>query len=224
MICPICKTECSDTDRRGRPRKVCSRRCALKKGRPKHIPFIIACNFCGRQIRKSPAAVKHSKSGKLYCNKVCKAKKEAKKLQKLIACDLCGVEISRSPSNIKTHNFCSRKCRGLWSRRFTGEMAFAWKGGYNKDERTLVRGRIYWKNLRKEIIEHFSKACAECGIIHPYLHLHHITPVRLGGKDVAENLIPLCPQCHSKQTVKDWELEKGKCWKDSGAHVYKGVV
>ncbi len=33
----------------------------------------------------------------------------------------------------------------------------------------------------------------------PYLETHHIIPLSLGGKDVIENVIALCPNCHRKR-------------------------
>jgi hypothetical protein len=48
--------------------------------------------------------------------------------------------------------------------------------------------------------------------------------VRNVAYDVEENLIPLCPKCHSKQTVQDWEVEHQVTWERGGAHTYKGVI
>ena len=32
----------------------------------------------------------------------------------------------------------------------------------------------------------------------PYAHLHHIWPLGLGGPDVRDNLVPLCPSGHDR--------------------------
>lgn len=218
MICPVCKNECSDTDKRGRVRKVCSRKCALKKGRIKYNPFIIACAYCNKKIRKLPSALKHSKSGKLYCNKFCKAKAEVRKRPVICKCDYCGESLERSPSTAMPHNFCNRRCCNLWKRQFTGEETPNWKGGYKTKERERIRARKQWKELRATILSLFDFSCAKCGEFGKTLHIHHIKPWRLGGRDDIENLIPLCPKCHSKQTVKDWEEENQQDWAIGGAH------
>ena len=41
-----------------------------------------------------------------------------------------------------------------------------------------------------------SLICARCGYSNRSNHLHHITEVVYGGQDSADNLIPLCAECH----------------------------
>lgn len=43
--------------------------------------------------------------------------------------------------------------------------------------------------------------CELCGRKY-MLELHHIIPVSLGGEDTEENLILLCPACHSRLTPR----------------------
>lgn len=53
-----------------------------------------------------------------------------------------------------------------------------------------------WKKRTK--LEALGLKCARCGY-HEFwesLHIHHIVPRRKGGKDVPENLIVLCANCH----------------------------
>jgi len=38
--------------------------------------------------------------------------------------------------------------------------------------------------------------------------VHHITPLRLGGRNTYENLEPLCKSCHSRRTM-DERLGRG---------------
>jgi len=225
VSCPICNCRMSFRDDHRRKRKVCSRKCALILAR-KVNPVIghaawVKCGFCGKSIRAEMARVKHSKSGKVYCNKSCKAKAEIPKKSVILECETCGKVLVRSPCHLEhKHHFCCRQCFGIWRRQFTGEQALHWKGGYNKTERERIRSRKAWKELRKTVLESFSKACAVCGKTGT-LHLHHIRPWRLGGKDEISNLVPLCPKCHSKQTVSDWIVENGVSWKVGGAHVYR---
>lgn len=206
--------------------KYCSKKCKrratyLKEYKPHpHKPFLIKCSFCEKLIRKQPSDLKHSKSGKVYCNKSCKAKAELTK-KITIYCEICQKSFKRPPSGIHKHNFCSRKCCNIWRRQFIGEATPNWKGGYNKPERERIRARIFWKELRKQILELFQNKCLTCKQ-ESVLHIHHIVPYRLGGEDSINNLIPLCPVCHSKQTVKDWENEHQLSWKEGGAHILKG--
>jgi len=50
---------------------------------------------------------------------------------------------------------------------------------------------------RNKILNNYNNMCAHCN--YPgYLELHHILPVRDGGTDAYDNLIPLCEVCHAK--------------------------
>jgi 5-methylcytosine-specific restriction endonuclease McrA len=212
----------------------CSRKCKRKAGYSKEYKkhprtstsFSVNCSFCGKILKREQNDIRHSKSGKFYCNKSCKSRAEVKKNRVLVKCAFCNLEIERTPSQLikngkKTDNyFCSRGCHGMYLRQFVGPKALHWKGGYNKTERTRIRSRLFWKELRTQVLELFDYKCKNCGS-QTKLHIHHIIPYRLGGKDTFENLIPLCPKCHSKQTVKDWELEAGLDWKQFGAHTYR---
>jgi len=221
MVCPVCGKKVGDRDSRGRPRKVCSRACALERGRPKYTPLVFACAYCGKSVRRGPAALRRNKSGKVYCNKSCKAKAENTKPRIELTCDFCGEKLARQPSGVYKHNFCSRRCFGLYLRQFTGEQTPNWKGGYNKTERERIRARKQWRELRATILSVFDFRCAACGEFGRTLHIHHIKPWRLGGKDEVENLIPLCAKCHSKQTVRDWEKENQQRWSVGGAHTHR---
>ncbi len=190
-------------------------------------PFNTTCTFCAIGFYRPPnvkrSVLKRNPLAKFYCNKSCKARTEFPKKRIIVHCDTCGKEISRSLSGIEKHNFCDRKCCNLWKRQFTGEQTPNWKGGYNKDERTRIRSRIAWKELRINILNKFDFQCGVCGEVDSF-HIHHLIPWRLGGKDIEDNLIPLCPKCHSAQTVKDWETEHHMTWEKGGAHTYRGVI
>lgn len=41
---------------------------------------------------------------------------------------------------------------------------------------------------------------ANNGIVHGLIQLHHLVPRDLGGDDVADNIVPLCPSCHDHIT------------------------
>lgn len=48
---------------------------------------------------------------------------------------------------------------------------------------------------------------ADNGRLHGRIEFHHIIPKDFGGDDVAENVCPLCPDCHHRVT----ELERDTC-------------
>lgn len=56
------------------------------------------------------------------------------------------------------------------------------------------------ENLRKAAILRDNNHCKLCGKSSCKLEVHHITPKRLNGSNTINNLITLCPECHSKIT------------------------
>ncbi|MCP1425450.1 putative nucleic acid-binding protein [Paenibacillus xylanexedens] len=55
--------------------------------------------------------------------------------------------------------------------------------------------------LRSNILKHVAleKAnghCQVCGINYPHLEISHIKPLSLGGEDLIDNIIVVCPNCH----------------------------
>ena len=59
----------------------------------------------------------------------------------------------------------------------------------------MKRDRYFQTKHRDEILERYNHRCANCGSTDD-LEIHHIVPVSLGGRDVIENLVPLCSSCH----------------------------
>ena len=75
-------------------------------------------------------------------------------------------------------------------------------------------GRQHWKTLRARARERDGHRCQRCGST-DRLSVHHITPARLGGADVIENLITLCSRCHA---AADAQLRRrNDVWADAGA-------
>lgn len=66
---------------------------------------------------------------------------------------------------------------------------------------------LEWIELRDKILKRDRYRCVNCGrgkgekyksgkeIV---LHVHHIVPRELGGRDSEENLVTLCDLCHAK--------------------------
>ena len=57
------------------------------------------------------------------------------------------------------------------------------------------------KLLKENNIEHLI--CARCGEWLHSTHLHHVVELSSGGTNTVENLIPLCPECHTEWDVWD---------------------
>lgn len=123
----------------------------------------------------------------------------------IVQCDICGSDIEKQPSAVKAHNFCGRQCFGLWrsSPKWCGENNPSWLGG-NSD----YRGPN-WKEQRAKALERDSNTCQHCGIFDIGLHVHHIKPYHLFDSYLKanrmENLISLCPGCHSASDNLFWQ-------------------
>jgi len=52
--------------------------------------------------------------------------------------------------------------------------------------------------IKQQVLDLFGNRCYACGFsIHTILRVHHRIPVSLGGTDEIENLVLLCPNCHT---------------------------
>ena len=74
-----------------------------------------------------------------------------------------------------------------------GEDHWNWKGGTTDEIRKRV-SQWDWLKLARKIRKRDDFTCLRCkkrGWV-----IHHMIPVRLGGKDIPENLVTLCPGCH----------------------------
>lgn len=72
--------------------------------------------------------------------------------------------------------------------------------GVRKRYRRKVASRKQWEMLRAAK----GSACRVCGMSNPaLLELHHLVPRDFNGDDVADNLIPLCNDCHRGVTVRE---------------------
>ena len=73
-------------------------------------------------------------------------------------------------------------------------------------------GEYWWGNLREVILDRDEKRCRKCNRSgeESTLHLHHILPRYLGGKDNPRNLITLCEECHKDAHSRQC-IEKAMC-------------
>jgi 5-methylcytosine-specific restriction protein A len=69
-----------------------------------------------------------------------------------------------------------------------------------RDKRPSPSRRGYgrqWAKVRERFLA-ANPACAICGA--PARQVHHIHPVRAGGGNEPENLLPMCSACHNRIT------------------------
>ena len=82
--------------------------------------------------------------------------------------------------------------------------------GYSKEQQ-LARGeRRYRRKVAspkqwQAIQAAKGRTCRVCLLDTNAIQLHHLVPRDFGGDDVPENLVPLCPRCHSDVTRCDRE-------------------
>ncbi|MCG5079097.1 HNH endonuclease [Paraburkholderia tagetis] len=67
--------------------------------------------------------------------------------------------------------------------------------------------------IKREVLTEAGYICANPGCRTILFELHHITYVAEGGKDTADNLIALCPNCHSRVHSKQIHRESVRAWK-----------
>ena len=79
-----------------------------------------------------------------------------------------------------------------------GEKNPNYKGG-KTPERQATYSRLEWKRLEKSALDRAKGACEKCGDKNKRLHVHHIEPLKSGGKIICDinMLAVLCPKCHS---------------------------
>lgn len=92
-----------------------------------------------------------------------------------------------------------------------------WLEDVKIDIRTLTDDYIPYKwqyqksnrldeNLRKATILRDNNKCMMCGKSNCRLEVHHITPRRMGGRNVLSNLITLCEKCHKNTFEREMDF------------------
>lgn len=67
----------------------------------------------------------------------------------------------------------------------------------NRRRGRVTASRDGWLRLREAKLGN----CRVC-LCPDYIELHHLVPRSLGGDDVADNLVPLCRECHAAITTR----------------------
>ncbi|MGL5382787.1 MAG: HNH endonuclease [Culicoidibacterales bacterium] len=76
---------------------------------------------------------------------------------------------------------------------------------------TTNKSRYIRKSVKNEVDQETNFKCAWCGV--NLMERHHITEYAVGGSNEADNLILLCPNCHTdvhKGKIEDCELRSRK--------------
>lgn len=76
-----------------------------------------------------------------------------------------------------------------------------WKGGSKRKYGNASRG-IGWKSIKYDIKNRDNHKCRICGRtaeeVGTYLQVHHIVPYKCEEDNSNDNLITVCPKCHTK--------------------------
>ena len=182
MKCEKCQKDHDGSYGSGR---FCSKECARSYSSNKNIGTkTVKCVTCGKEHEVD----KRANSKRCKCD-TCRKNKKTKKLK---ICVHCG----NSLVNMKAKKFCSKKCKLDF---YYNKYIERWKRGLE----TGLKGVDQLSNhLRRYIFEKYNHKCANCGWkkINQYtkkipLQVDHIDGNHKNNKE--ENLILLCPNCHS---------------------------
>lgn len=173
LNCQFCGRSYQTKDYHVPNSKYCSRRCL---GLAHRTQITTNCKFCGKEFTHKSARVSTAK----YCSIPCRTKAQAKMGSVLLRCKHCDEEFRCTPKSGKI--YCSRACvnkshHAIWLPTF-GTVRKAMK----------VRGLI--------------KNCEKCGYSEEprILGVHHKDNNRKNNE--LENLVVLCPNCHSLEHLK----------------------
>lgn len=107
------------------------------------------------------------------------------------------------------------EAEGMWfsfdGNYSTQSPAEKWKKRAEREARLAEEDEAYrrWSAIRQQVLERDGHTCQLCGFVaSSNLHIHHIMKRSEGGTDHLDNLLTLCPSCHSKADRKfynpDW--------------------
>lgn len=139
------------------------------------------CSVCKTEIYRRPNELQRT-GGIAFCSQLC----FGKHCRKDIPCVICGIPIL-SRLHRKT---CSKECQEINNNRKDRNHSTGRKATV-----TDYRSRNFRRKFRKDR----NNKCEACGYLGLYnLHIHHIVEKRNNGNNTEENLLLLCPNCHSE--------------------------
>jgi len=100
-------------------------------------------------------------------------------------------------------------------RRLTGEFSgprSEWRTFYDRFMRSSQ-----WREIADDACEGANWTCQGCGATGVPLHVHHLTYIRFGGRELRKDLKVLCQECHAKADDRRREamraLRYSKWWR-----------
>lgn len=141
-----------------------------------------------------------------YCSLKCRV--EAK--TQVVNCSICNKSYKVSRWHYKRSKtlMCmgcySSQTSEVWQQR-VGDKHPQWRGGQtywiNGKKSTDPQG-LRWKTQRDLARERDKNTCQHCKLEKAGLPVHHIIPYRISHSHALDNLITLCPSCHTTADLK----------------------
>lgn len=167
----------------GKP-KFCSMQCLRNH-------YLTTCAYCGKTFNCPPSVINQRKSRKVFCSKHC----SIAACFCIRTCKQCG-KVFRDQKWAKGRPFCSRQCYGHWlSQNNCGENHPRWKGGWTNH--TGKKWREAVRLARKRDDDTCQMCKITCKELDKHMDVHHIIPFRLVQHHSLDNLVCLCPKCHT---------------------------
>lgn len=203
--CSGCKTRFYDPKARREYCDDCNPNAGKHNGNWKNASETTVCKTCETEFDYYPSDKKGT-----YCS-TCVEKADGllpehytEKVERVkVACPACEKERTVLPSIVENNKrgvFCDLDCYGAWlSENIVGEDHHMWKGANPE----YAYG---WSKIQRAARVRDGYQCRVCGVTKSELgrnpDVHHIKPVRefehpRDAHDM-ENVISLCPSCHSK--------------------------
>ena len=156
------------------------------------------CKNCGKMIEVYDNEIPSRVRQRVFCSSECHSEFQSQKMignriknSKTAYCVNCGVELKRHQNK-----YCSNQCQNEFQYK---EYIEKWKSG---EIDGLSGGYNISTNIKRYIKEKYNNKCCECGwdkinpiTKHSPLEIHHIDGDYKNNSE--ENLILLCPNCHS---------------------------
>jgi len=179
----------------------------LRENKPRERRKKVKCDWCEKEIFKSPSRLKEYDH--YFCSRNCFYKWESEnnkgsncalwkggKVE--VKCEYCDETYKVTPSRKGESRFCSRECYQKWqSDNLSGANSYQWKGGVDEYTRKRINADGDWRKNRKKALKRDNEQCQFCNSKNN-LEVHHILPVRDGGTNNIGNLITLCRVCHMR--------------------------
>lgn len=169
-----------------------------EKARKKYYENPAYCKNCGKVIELRDGETPSVTKQRVFCSSECYSEFQSQKMKnnkirkrKTLCCLNCGKELKKYQSK-----FCDSKCKHDYQYK---EYVNRWKSGLVDGLRGEYQLSLH---IQRYIKEKFDNKCCECGwnkvnpiTGHSPLEIHHIDGDYKNNSE--DNLILLCPNCHS---------------------------